>query len=63
MSKSIAVPCSAPARAAVRLLASTTQGLDGTGMPSAAPRQRMTARTDVAVAGTFVGSPAWSPPL
>jgi hypothetical protein len=63
MSKSITVTRVAPKWAAVRMLASTTPALNGTRMPSAAPRQRMTARTDIAVDGTFVGSPAWSPPL
>jgi hypothetical protein len=63
MSTSITVTRIAPQWAAVRLLASTTQGLDGTRMPAAAPRQRIAARTDFAVdGGTFVGSPAWSPP-
>jgi hypothetical protein len=63
MIKSIAATSNAPRWAAVRMLVSPTLGLDGTRMPSAAPRQRITARTDFAVTGTVVGSPAWSPPL
>jgi hypothetical protein len=64
MIKSIATTSNAPKWAAVRLLVSPQLGVDGTRMPSAAPRQRITARTDFAVvAGTYVGSPAWSPPL
>jgi hypothetical protein len=63
MIKSIAATSNAPKWAAVRLLVSPKLGVDGTRMPSAAPRQRITARTDFAVAGTYVGSPAWSPPL
>ena len=63
MIKSIAATSNAPKWAAVRLLVSPMLGIDGTRMPSAAPRQRTTARTDFAVAGTYVGSPAWSPPL
>ena len=63
MIKSIAATSNAPKWAAVRLLASPKLGVDGIRMPSAAPRQRITARTDFAVTGTYVGSPAWSPPL
>lgn len=49
-------------RAAVRRIASTPLCIDGTRMPSAAPRPRTAAGTDLAFDGTLVGSPAWSPP-
>ncbi|HLK94753.1 MAG TPA: hypothetical protein VK365_03345 [Nocardioidaceae bacterium] len=48
--------------AAVRRIASTPLCIGGTRMPSAAPRARTAAGTDLAFDGTLVGSPAWSPP-
>ena len=49
-------------RAAVRRIASTPLCIGGTRLPSAAPRSRTAAGTDLAFNGTLVGSPAWSPP-
>ena len=50
-------------RAIVRIVASTMPGVDGTGMSSATPRPKAAARTDITFDGSYVGSPAWSPPV
>jgi hypothetical protein len=50
-------------RATVRILPSTTLSLDGTRMPSAALGHKAVAGADSAFDGTYVGSPAWSPPV
>ena len=50
-------------RATVRILASTPPSLDGTRMPSSALVCMTGAGTDIAFDGTYVGSPAWSPPV
>jgi hypothetical protein len=57
-----ATPVASP-WAPVRILASSTLGLDGTRMPSAAPRHGATVCTGSPFEGTFVGSSAWSPPI
>ena len=45
------------------MLASTPPSLDGTRMPSSALACMTGAGTDIAFDGTYVGSPAWSPPV
>ena len=60
-------PCNATPvvseRATVRILPSTTLSLDGTRMPSAALGHTAAAGAEIAFDGTYVGSPAWSPPV
>lgn len=48
---------------ATHTVAPMTQSPEGTRVPSAAPRYTATTCTVIALDGTFVGSPAWSPPV